>query len=106
MNPIKNLIPNLPTRWAICPCCDGEGQSSAHLGSFTQSDIDQDPDFFADYKAGAYDRACDECNGSGKVKEVAIECLTEEQREQYDDACDYAREVAIENRMRERGIQF
>lgn len=59
----------LPTKWVICGTCDGDGAHSRHLGAMTQSDIDEwDPDAFEDYKAGAYDRQCETCDGAGKVK--------------------------------------
>ena len=67
----------LPMVWAICGCCEGEGKSSLYLGAITQSDREpggswEDPDEFAEYMRGGYDRTCDECGGSGKV--VAEAC--------------------------------
>jgi hypothetical protein len=59
----------LPFKWAICSACDGHGKSSAYLGAFTQSEMDeQGPDFFDEYMAGGYDRTCDGCDGLGRVK--------------------------------------
>lgn len=61
----------LPFRWIICSACRGEGKSSAYLGAFTAEDMDEaGPEFVEDYIAGNYDRACDTCGGSGKLKEV------------------------------------
>ena len=60
----------LPYKWVICPDCDGHGKSSAYLGAFTGSQMREDPDFAEEYFAGAYDRACDGCTGSGKVPVV------------------------------------
>lgn len=58
----------LPARWSICSHCNGEGQSSAYLGAFTAEDMhDAGPEFMEDYMAGAYDRSCEHCEGSGKV---------------------------------------
>jgi hypothetical protein len=59
----------LPFKWEICPHCQGHGKSSAYLGAFTRDQLDEDPEFFEDYLAGHYDRACDHCQG-GKVKVV------------------------------------
>lgn len=57
-----------PHKWAICGQCDGHGKSSAYLGAYTRDDMDeQGPDFEDDYMSGRYDRACECCDGSGKV---------------------------------------
>jgi RecJ-like exonuclease len=60
----------LPFKWCICPHCEGNGTSSAYLGAFTGEQLRDDPEFAEDYIAGHYDRACDTCGGSGKVKVV------------------------------------
>ena len=69
--------------WMICPECHGEGKSSAYLGSFTQEDIERDwsPDDWEDYCAGAYDRPCDVCGGSGKIREKAYDAFCERRDE-------------------------
>lgn len=75
----------LPCRWIICGHCRGSGKSSAYLGAFTRSDLDEaGPEFFDDYMAGRYDRACDACDGSGKVQVVDRKKLTPAQREEWD----------------------
>jgi DnaJ-class molecular chaperone len=59
----------LPTKWVICSACAGEGKSSAYLGAYTRDDMDEaGPEFMDDYMAGHYDRACDSCDGAGKVQ--------------------------------------
>lgn len=59
----------LPWKWAVCSACEGHGKSSAYLGAFTASDMDEaGPEFVEDYVNGFYDRACDSCGGAGKVK--------------------------------------
>jgi hypothetical protein len=60
----------LPFKWVICGGCRGHGKSSAYLGAFTAEQIHEDPDFAEDYRSGFYDRACDECGGSGKTKTI------------------------------------
>lgn len=77
----------LPTCWAICGCCNGEGKSSLYLGAITGSDREpggmwDDPDAFEDYINGGYDRTCDECRGTGKVRVVDHSKLTRKQRRQ------------------------
>lgn len=98
----------LPTRWAICDCCRGEGKSSLYLGAITQEDREpggswEDPDDFRAYMRGEYDCACDECGGSGKVKvvdEAKIDADTlKAWQEQCRDDADYESLRAAERRM-------
>lgn len=52
--------------WVICPCCHGNGTMD------TQGVIDPrdwEDDDFDQYLAGAYDRTCSVCHGSGKTRE-------------------------------------
>lgn len=78
----------LPARWCICEACEGCGSSSAHLGTITQSDRGpggdwEDPDEFAEYMAGAYDRPCGPCHGTGKVLVIDEECCPPDLLEAY-----------------------
>lgn len=97
----------LPCRWTICRSCDGHGKSSRYLGAITQDDrlpggSWEDPDDFAEYMRGGYDRTCDECGGSGKVREVDVDRLSAEDRaawlEQVRDEREYERECEMERR--------
>lgn len=55
-------------QWVICPSCQGEGASSSYLGAFTSEDwADQDDEFKEHYLRGGFDRACERCDGSGKI---------------------------------------
>ncbi len=54
--------------WNICSNCSGDGKHSQHLGDFSSEDLAEDPDFAADYFAGAYDQTCATCAGLGRVK--------------------------------------
>lgn len=75
----------LPTKWAICDRCRGEGHHSnpAFDGTTTEWWYDGDPDgeSLQAYMSGAYDIPCDDCHGSGKVKEVDRDRCTERQLE-------------------------
>lgn len=102
----ETTLANAPRRWVICGECDGEGTSSAYLGSFSRADLDEDPDFVEDYFAGQYDRACPACRGTGKIKTIVYELCTPEQQAELDAEAEYDAERAAEMRMRERGIQF
>lgn len=74
----------LPICWQICSACNGHGKSSAYLGAFTQSDMDeQGPEFFDDYMSGTYDRSCDRCEGTGKVAVADVSKMTKQQRTAY-----------------------
>lgn len=74
----------LPTKWEICPECRGAGKSSAYLGSYTQSEMDEwGPEFFEEYMSGDYDRKCEVCNGTGKIQVVDEELLSEEDQKAY-----------------------
>lgn len=54
----------LPTRFEVCPSCQGHGTSSAYLGAWTASEwAQEDDEFKEDYLAGRYDRPCETCDG-------------------------------------------
>lgn len=53
--------------WIICPGCAGEGVIDT-LGVVHDWN-DWDDDAQAEYRAGAFDRHCTICKGSGKVRE-------------------------------------
>lgn len=77
-------IITIPARWEICGSCRGEGESSRYLGAFTADDMhDLGDDFREDYVTGRYDRTCDECGGSGKVREIDLNRATPEQVSAY-----------------------
>ncbi len=43
----------------------------------------QGPDFLCEYMRGDYDRACDACDGSGKVQVADYSQMSKEQRAEY-----------------------
>ena len=54
--------------YEVCSSCRGDGKSSAYLGAYTQSEMDEmGDDFLHDYMAGAYDKTCTECYGNRVV---------------------------------------
>jgi len=58
-------IKYLPTKWAICPVCHGDGTRRIVSDSCVEEmDSEEREDFFQ----GKYDVRCDECTGTGKVK--------------------------------------
>ena len=58
-------VVEIPTVWAICDVCKGDGKSSAYLGVISEEDMD-DTEWMDDYMAGRFDRPCVACTG-GKV---------------------------------------
>lgn len=87
----------LPTVWAVCPTCNGEGKHtnpSIDCGGLTREDFDEDPDFADEYKAGRYDVTCYGCKGRRVVKVVDESAMTPEQRKLYEDWQEGQREAA------------
>lgn len=94
----------LPSKWEICGHCRGNGTSSSYLGAFTSDDWhDLDDEWREDYMAGRFDRACDACDGLGRVRVADYGRMTDEQRAAYEaqlqDDAEYAAMVAAERRM-------
>lgn len=95
----------LPTVWAICSTCRGDGHHSRHLGAFSGEEFDEafgTPEEKEDYFAGVYDKTCEDCGGTGKVQIVDRDRLTDEQaerlREEEEAEAEYRAEQAAENR--------
>ena len=63
---------DLPTCWAICGRCEGDGTmvNPAIDAGGLSADLSDDPDFMGQYMSGAFDIACNGCGGSGKVREI------------------------------------
>jgi hypothetical protein len=58
-----------PSPWVICACCEGNG-TQCRLGVLSEETrYDWDDEDWANYRNGRYDRACEACKGSGKVRE-------------------------------------
>lgn len=77
----------LPTRWAVCPVCEGKGthvNPSIDCGGLTREDFEEDPDFAESYARGDYDQTCNRCNGRTTVQAVDLERLTTAQRIAYE----------------------
>jgi|SRR5262245_29036029 len=81
------------TEWAICEACRGDGASTAYLGDVTNM-IAEDPDFGEDYWRGVYDQPCDECGGTGKVRQLA------EDDPAFEGWLDWLREEAADRAVR------
>lgn len=56
----------LPTKFEVCPQCEGKGKSSAYLGAFSGRRLEEmrdDPEWCEDYFGGRFDRPCETCKG-------------------------------------------
>lgn len=76
----------LPTTWAVCPTCDGEGKHvnpAIDCGGLTREDFEEDPDFAEEYMSGMYDVPCNHCGGRTTVREVDWDRLSPEEAEAY-----------------------
>lgn len=77
----------LPTKWVICDTCSGDGthvNPSIDAGGLCAEDFHDDPDFADNYMSGMYDVQCYTCSGSGKVREVDLDQLSDELRDAYE----------------------
>lgn len=96
----------LPTRWAICPTCEGNGTQTLHGEAFTQSEWSEachdDPDFGENYMSGFYDTQCDGCRGSGKVRVVDVSLLDAKTLKLYEDHCEYEANARAERESERR----
>jgi len=93
----------LPHKWQICGACEGHGKSSAYLGAYTQSEMDEaGPEFHDAYMAGEYDRTCDACGGAGKVKIPDYSRMTKAQRAKWKAQCRADDEIAAEEAAERR----
>jgi len=94
----------VPKRKVVCPQCRGEGSSSLYLGSYTQSEMDeQGQEFYEEYMTGAYDRTCDTCGGLRVIDEVNEDAMPAELRKEWEEwqrnAWSYRAECEAERRM-------
>jgi len=80
------LPEGLPTKWAICPVCDGKEtvvNPSIDSGGLTAEEFCEDPDFREDYLTGVYDIPCKFCKGNGKLKVIDEDACDPETLREY-----------------------
>ena len=75
----------LPTKFEVCPQCEGRGMSSAYLGAYTWDEMNEaGEEFIEEYFAGHYDRTCDKCGGERVVPVLDRAKCAPEQIKAYD----------------------
>lgn len=96
----------LPTRWSVCPTCNGNGthvNPSIDCNGLTSDDFANDPDFAESYHSGVYDVQCYGCEGRRVVAVVDTERCTPEELEAWESSQradrEYERECAMERRF-------
>jgi hypothetical protein len=67
----------IPCVWEICSTCRGDGKHSNRLGAITSEEWFNEWDYEEReaYLNGAYDKTCEDCDGSGKVQKEQWESL-------------------------------
>ena len=98
---------SIPCVWAVCYRCQGDGKHTNPSidGNGLPQEYAEDMDFMEEYLGGMYDVTCYECKGARVVAEP-VEVLTDKQRKALESHYNYQRELADEQRMRDRGIEF
>lgn len=92
----------LPTKWGVCPVCDGEGKHvnpSIDAGGISAEDFYSDPDFAESYMDGTYDVTCNRCEGKRVVPVVDFDAMPKWQQDAYEtqlreEAMDHAEYLA------------
>lgn len=77
----------LPTTWAVCPVCNGEGKTvnpAIDAGGLSAEDFADDPDFAGAYYSGTFDIPCRHCNGRTTVRAVDWDALSDDDRKAYE----------------------
>jgi len=79
----------LPSKWAVCPVCDGEGKHvnpAIDAGGITIYDDrgDYEPDFAEQYWNGTYDQTCTRCNGKRVVPVVDLDVMPSWMQREYE----------------------
>ena len=88
----------LPTCWAVCSVCNGEGKH-VKLGidgnGISTQEFNDDPDFADEYFSGAYDVTCNACRGRTTVRVVDETQMSEERIKQWYGQLDEEHAIAL-----------
>ena len=96
----------VPAVYVVCGLCDGRGQHvnpSIDAHGLTAEDFDMDPDFAEDYRSGAYDMVCAQCDGRRVELVPDVERMDDATVHAYNRACEerwaFEREQEAERRF-------
>lgn len=84
--------------YEVCPLCAGKGSHvdpNIDCDGITGETFREDPDFYEDYRAGAYDVQCNQCRG----KRVVATCTDERVIKIQEEEAQYQAMCAAERRM-------
>lgn len=98
---IDEVEVKLPTKWAICGTCDGDGGHSIRFGAFSGRRLEearQDEEFWEAYMSGQFDERCEECQGTGKIRVVSTEKMTAAQKQAYHEDREFEAECDADSR--------
>lgn len=104
------ITAHFPAKWEICDHCRGNGTHDhpAFSNGISGEEFygEWEPEERERYMDGFYDVSCDDCGGSGKVKVIDEDAITEDQQDDLKDyyrqlrrQAAYDRECAMERRM-------
>lgn len=96
----------LPTKWAVCSVCDGEGKHvnpNIDRNGISAQDFYEDPDFAEEYFSGTYDVTCYRCHGRTTERVVDWDAMPKDMVDAYEqqlkDEAYWAMEAEAERRM-------
>lgn len=91
----------LPTTWALCSVCNGEGKHvnpSIDAGGISAEQFHEDPDFHDDYFSGAYDVSCYRCHGRTTEKVIDWDQVNPVVRDAWEEQCEAEAQIEAEHR--------
>ena len=79
--PCQTLLTEGDVEWVIHDRCRGDGSLGGYPGVYTADDFAEDPDFYEDYMN--HTRPCEDCGGTGKVRELTVEARERPEVQEY-----------------------
>lgn len=100
----------LPTKFEVCPACEGKGHHDhpAFANGISAEDWNNewDDEERESYLSGRYDVPCTECGGLRVVPVPDEERMDERMKKLWQQELDYRAELRHEQHLRERGIEY
>jgi hypothetical protein len=99
---IDGVEHELPTKWAVCSVCNGEGSHAnpaVDCNGLSAEDFADDPDFAEGYMSGDYDVGCNRCEGRRVERVVDWAHVPKKLRKAYERAAEADRADEAERMM-------